>query len=154
MRRHGRRQRERGGAARPRGRRAVESQGGAGPRGVPPRQCRRTQLRARLSSCAFSPPAPHARPSWCAGGGGTRSAPVAMRCGALTTPIRLQVDLDYKDADEQTFTEYCPHTFQALRVCGFLRFLLLNLSSLSSSSSSSSNSAVAWRDRGESPSGT
>ena len=27
---------------------------------MPPRQCRRTQLRARLSSCAFSPPAPHA----------------------------------------------------------------------------------------------
>ena len=37
-----------------------------------------------------------------------------MRCGALTTPLRLQVDLDHKDADEQTFTEYCPHTFQAL----------------------------------------
>ena len=62
----------------------------------------------------FSPPATHARPSWRAGGGGTRSAPVAMRCGALTTPLRLQVGLDHKDADEQTFTEYCPHTFQAL----------------------------------------
>jgi len=37
-----------------------------------------------------------------------------MRCGALTTPLRLQVGLDHKDADEQTFTEYCPHTFQAL----------------------------------------
>jgi hypothetical protein len=24
------------------------------------------------------------------------------------------VGLDHKDADEQTFTEYCPHTFQAL----------------------------------------
>ena len=114
MRRHGRQQRERGGAARPRGRRAVEGQGGAGPRGVPPRQCRRTQLRARLSSCAFSPPAPHARPSWCAGGGGTRSAPVAMRCGALTTPLRLQVGLDHKDADEQTATEYWLTRFRPL----------------------------------------
>ena len=37
-----------------------------------------------------------------------------MRCGALTTPLRLHVGLDHKDADEQTFTEYCPHTFQAL----------------------------------------
>ena len=37
-----------------------------------------------------------------------------MRCGALTTPFRLQVGLDHKNADEQTFTEYCPHTFQAL----------------------------------------
>ena len=56
MRRHGRRQRERGGAARPGGRRAVEGQGGAGPRGtpVPPH----VAACALFLVCVFSPCAP------------------------------------------------------------------------------------------------
>ena len=37
-----------------------------------------------------------------------------MRCVALTTPLRLHVGLDHKDADEQTFTEYWLTRFRPL----------------------------------------